>query len=95
MKFAITIFISFEKLEIAFDKFASLLKRFANSTALNPSGLSIYKIATSISKILSNKEIYSKKSLKIGSSFSWISLLKIFVASASSITNESNLSLIS
>jgi len=50
--------ISFVKLEIAFDKFASLLKRFATSTAPNPSGLSIYKIATSISKILSNKETY-------------------------------------
>ena len=80
---------------MAFDKFASLLKRFATSTPLSPSGLSIYKTATSISKILSNKEIYSKKSLKISSSFSFISLLKSFVASASSITNKSNFSLIS
>ena len=52
-----TLLISFEKLEIALDKFASLLRRFATSTALSPSGLSIYKTATSISKILSNREI--------------------------------------
>ena len=90
-----TLLISFEKLEIALDKFASLLRQFATSTALSPSGLSIYKTATSISKILSNREIYSKKSLNIGSFFSWISLLKIFVASASSMTNKSNSSLIS
>lgn len=73
MNFSSTLLISFVKLEIAFDKFASLLKRFATSTAPNPSGLSIYKIATSISKILSNKETYWKKSKKIGSSFSCIS----------------------
>jgi len=58
LNFSITLLISFVKLEIAFDKFASLLKRFAISIAPNPSGLSIYKIATSISKILSNKATY-------------------------------------